>query len=132
MIFERFENSSRLFVWLGGLLLLVSVCILIETSLFLNKAQGKATGVIDVSTPVKGTKNYIQTKSVIDYKHEGKPYLLYRVYPIFGNGKEVPLRYDLNDPTNVRVAVFSIMWLPSIILFIIGDSLILYSIFRKY
>ncbi|MCC2630985.1 MAG: hypothetical protein K0S38_794 [Candidatus Paceibacter sp.] len=131
MILERFENSSRLFVWLGMILIIAGVFLVGENILFLSKARARTIGTIQLTVPVRGTFNFVRVKSVILYANTQKPYMLSYPYPLFGRKTQVNMRYDQNDPTKIRVATFSSLWLPSISLFVIGSALLFYSKLRS-
>jgi hypothetical protein len=127
MLLTRFENSSRLFIWLSWISFAVAALLVVSNVVFLFQASAKTKGVIVVDQNANWLQERVHIQPVINYVGSNMLYSFTHPYIIVGASKEVELRYDPARPENVRVTDVLNLWLPTLFFLALGGLLHVYA-----
>jgi hypothetical protein len=127
MLFTRFENSSRLFIWLSIVAFAVAAILTVSNIVFLFQTTTKTSGVMVVDKNANWIQERVHIRPVINYVGTNKLYSFTHPFFVFGKNTEVELRYDPARPENVRVTNPFTFWSPVLFFLALGGLLWAYA-----
>jgi hypothetical protein len=137
-IISRMNNSvlvTYLYLVLGLVVLAIFIGLTMSTFSFQSNATQVKGAVVEIVKVTSSTNSNVTFYPKVEYFDQG-----YNKHLFVSNSGSSPSSYKVNDAVEVlyipkqqgteRIKSFVTLWAPSLLLFIIGSSFVLYSLFN--